>query len=176
MHNGEKIKKLRKELKLSQQELASMIGVTQSSIYLWEKGSRKPKLEQVIKLAEVLGVPVRYFGYETISIDGHSELFYAGDDKDDWKPTEKTPSKADVVKLFTVNDVFINMCREIVGETNDFAAFDTATPEGRKDARKHMAKSLLSSGLYFDKEEYSKEELEDIRKYAEFVKSKRKKD
>ena len=67
MNNAEKIKALRKELKLSQQELADLINVSQASVYYWEKNKRKPKVEQLIQLATVFGVPLSYFDCYTIT-------------------------------------------------------------------------------------------------------------
>ncbi|EDX78445.1 hypothetical protein MC7420_7098 [Coleofasciculus chthonoplastes PCC 7420] len=48
--------KLRQRAGLTQQELASAIGVTQKTISIWEKGSVEPKLtfEQTKLLIEVL--------------------------------------------------------------------------------------------------------------------------
>ncbi|MEQ9551890.1 MAG: helix-turn-helix transcriptional regulator [Coleofasciculus sp. G3-WIS-01] len=48
--------KLRQRAGLTQQELASAIGVTQKTISIWEKGSVEPKLtfEQTKLLMEVL--------------------------------------------------------------------------------------------------------------------------
>lgn len=83
MNNSEKIKALRKELKLTQAELAELVGVKQSSVFYWESGTKKPKLEQVIKLAEVFAVPLSYFGYSTITLsDGTTDTIFIGDDKE----------------------------------------------------------------------------------------------
>lgn len=50
----ENLYKLRKEKGLSQKKLAEMAGLSQAAIYYWEKGERKPKSEQLLKLAEAL--------------------------------------------------------------------------------------------------------------------------
>ena len=82
----EKIKLLRKELKLSQKELADMIGVTQSSVYYWEKGTRNPKLEQILKICEKTGSSLNYFGYSTISLEnGETDIYYSGDAQEIFK-------------------------------------------------------------------------------------------
>lgn len=52
----QKIKKLRLEHKLSQEDLAKKIGVSAASIGFWENGKRSPKIKQVIKMAHVFGV------------------------------------------------------------------------------------------------------------------------
>ena len=56
MSFSERLHKIRIEKGLSQDKLADMIGVSQTSIYQWEKGTRKPKSEQIVKLAKVLNV------------------------------------------------------------------------------------------------------------------------
>lgn len=70
MNNAGKIKKLRKEFKLSQKELADMVGVSQAAVYYWEQNERKPKVEQIIRLAEIFGVPLEYFNCYTTSVTG----------------------------------------------------------------------------------------------------------
>lgn len=52
----QKLKGLRLEHKLSQEELAKRIGVSAASIGFWENGKRSPKIKQVIKMAHVFGV------------------------------------------------------------------------------------------------------------------------
>lgn len=54
----ESLKYLRQKYQYSQQQLADIAGVSQTSIYQWEKGIRKPKIEQLDKLAYALGVTI----------------------------------------------------------------------------------------------------------------------
>lgn len=64
---ADKLYRLRKEKGLSQKELAKQAGLSQTSIYYWERGERNPKLEQLQKIANVLNVPVEYL-FDTINI------------------------------------------------------------------------------------------------------------
>ncbi|WP_418524276.1 helix-turn-helix domain-containing protein, partial [Limosilactobacillus oris] len=57
-HN--RIAELRKEKHLTIQQLADEIGVANGTISRYEKGSREPKLETWIKLADFFDVPVPY--------------------------------------------------------------------------------------------------------------------
>lgn len=57
---GNRISELRKEKKLSQQALASSIGVTQKAIDFWEKGINEPKASYIINLALFFGVSADY--------------------------------------------------------------------------------------------------------------------
>ncbi len=57
---GEKIKNARKNIEISQEELALRVGVSGRSIQAYELGEKKPRNKTLIKLAEVLGVSERY--------------------------------------------------------------------------------------------------------------------
>ena len=58
---GKRIKSLRKEKGLTQEELGKMINVTKVSICCYEKETRFPTLETLLALAEVFNVDVNYF-------------------------------------------------------------------------------------------------------------------
>ena len=65
---SENLKRIRSEKGLSQQELAKRVGVSQTAIYQWEKGTRTPKIEAIAKLANVLAIhPTQLF---TVKEDG----------------------------------------------------------------------------------------------------------
>ncbi len=53
---GARIKKIRKERRLSQIQLANLAGIAVNSLRLYEADKREPKIEAVTKLAEALGV------------------------------------------------------------------------------------------------------------------------
>lgn len=57
---GLKIKELRIETELTQGELAKVLGITQDSISLWEKGKRIPDTPYIAKLAEYFDVSADY--------------------------------------------------------------------------------------------------------------------
>ena len=52
------LKKFREQLGLSQEELANIIGVRQSTVGMWENGFNKPRHSTLLKLAEALKVSV----------------------------------------------------------------------------------------------------------------------
>lgn len=56
MELNEKLSMLRKNNNYSTRELAEKLGVSQSSISLWEKGDRKPDYENIVKLSSIYGV------------------------------------------------------------------------------------------------------------------------
>lgn len=60
-----RLKELRKRKKMTQQELANIIGVTKLTILRWEKGNRQIKSDKAKQLAEYFNVSVGYLlGYE----------------------------------------------------------------------------------------------------------------
>ncbi len=65
MKFGEKVKKLRKDLKLSQGELAEKIGVSARSVAAYEAGTSYPRYKETYEaLAAALGVDVNYLRTE----------------------------------------------------------------------------------------------------------------
>ena len=61
MTTGERIKKLRKEHKLTQEELGKMLGVQKAAIQKYEKGTvTNIKKESILKLADILGTTPEY--------------------------------------------------------------------------------------------------------------------
>lgn len=54
------IKRYRKLLGLTQRELAEKCGLATGTIQQYELGKRKPKIEQLQKIANALNVPVKY--------------------------------------------------------------------------------------------------------------------
>ena len=55
-----RIKALRKERGMNQQQLADAIGATQGAISQWEMGAMEPKSRQIARLAEALDVSADY--------------------------------------------------------------------------------------------------------------------
>ncbi len=68
---GEKIRSRRRELKLTQQELAKALAVTSQHISAIEQDKRAPSLASLTRIAEELGVSVDYLitGKEGIITD-----------------------------------------------------------------------------------------------------------
>lgn len=55
-----RLKELRKEARLSQDELAKAVGLTHTAIGLWEQNKRVPNLDAVISLAKFFKVTLDY--------------------------------------------------------------------------------------------------------------------
>lgn len=60
---GKRINKLRKDKKITQQELANRLYVTDKTISSWESDRTEPSLEFIIKISEILDCDVGYLIY-----------------------------------------------------------------------------------------------------------------
>lgn len=70
---NERIKKLRKEKGITQNQLADALGVTDKAVSKWEVGEANPDISLLVKISEIFGVTVDYLltgkVQETISLD-----------------------------------------------------------------------------------------------------------
>jgi transcriptional regulator with XRE-family HTH domain len=58
---GEKIKRRRRELGISQEQLAEILGVTYQQVQRYENGTNKLNVENIQAVSDALSVPVSYF-------------------------------------------------------------------------------------------------------------------
>ncbi len=73
--NGYNFAEARKQRGLTQEELASLMGTSQTQIYFYESGKRDPKGEFIIRLAKTLGVSLAYLlGVESEDFERHEHL------------------------------------------------------------------------------------------------------
>lgn len=61
MYQPEKLKARRKELKLTQKDIADRLGISYQAYSAWERGVKKPSREKVQQLEKILNVPKGYF-------------------------------------------------------------------------------------------------------------------
>lgn len=73
---GKRIKDLRIEQNLSQQQLGDLLGVTKVSICGYENGSRIPSLDIFDAMADIFGVSTDYLLGREISIASEEETEY----------------------------------------------------------------------------------------------------
>ena len=70
MSLGENIKAARKKLGMTQEELASQIGVTAQAVSRWESGAGMPDVTMIVPIARVLSVSTdALFGVEHVDTD-----------------------------------------------------------------------------------------------------------
>lgn len=60
MKFSERLKNLRKEVGLTQVDVAGKLGISQQAYASWERGVKKPTQENLVKIAQILNVSVDY--------------------------------------------------------------------------------------------------------------------
>lgn len=60
MEFAERLKTLRKQVKLTQAQIAEKLNISQQAYASWEHGVKKPTQENLVKIAQVLNVSVDY--------------------------------------------------------------------------------------------------------------------
>lgn len=80
MYQPEKLKTRRKELKMTQKDIADRLGISYQSYSAWERGVKKPSKEKVKQLEQILNAPKGYFTeleivrlYNTLSDKGKDQ-------------------------------------------------------------------------------------------------------
>ena len=87
MYQPEKLKTRRKELKMTQKDIADQLGISYQAYSAWERGVKEPSKEKVNRLEQLLKVPKGYFTeieivrlYNTLSNKGKNQVVgYARD-------------------------------------------------------------------------------------------------
>ena len=87
MSQPEKLKARRKELKMTQKDIADQLGISYQAYSAWERGVKEPSKEKVQRLEQILRVPKGYFTeieivclYNTLSNKGKNQVVeYARD-------------------------------------------------------------------------------------------------
>ena len=87
MYQPEKLKARRKELKLTQKDIADQLGISYQAYSAWERGVKAPSKEKIKRLEQILRVPKGYFTeieivrlYNTLSNKGKNQVVeYARD-------------------------------------------------------------------------------------------------
>lgn len=81
MYQPEKLKARRKELKLTQKEIADQLGISYQAYSAWERGVKAPSKEKVSQLERILSVAKGYFTeieivrlYNTLSSKGKDQV------------------------------------------------------------------------------------------------------
>ena len=60
MEFAERLKTLRKQVKLTQAQIAKKLDISQQAYASWERGVKKPKQENLVRIAQILNVSVDY--------------------------------------------------------------------------------------------------------------------
>ena len=81
MYQPEKLKARRKELKMTQKDIADQLGISYQAYSAWERGIKQPSREKVKRLEQLLNAPKGYFTeveivrlYNTLSDEGKNNV------------------------------------------------------------------------------------------------------
>lgn len=81
MYQPEKLKARRKELKMTQKDIAVQLGISYQAYSAWERGVKAPSKEKIKRLEQILRVPKGYFTeieivrlYNTLSNKGKNQV------------------------------------------------------------------------------------------------------
>lgn len=129
MYQPEKLKARRKELKMTQKEIADQLGISYQAYSAWERGVKEPSKEKVNRLEQLLKVPKGYFTeieivrlYNTLSNKGKKQVVeYARD----LVQKEKTQQVISVSENFYEYHVYEKMSAGIGASVYDDRNYDT---------------------------------------------------
>ncbi|HCW54565.1 MAG TPA: hypothetical protein DG753_12710 [Clostridium sp.] len=97
---GNFIGKLRQDKKLSQQELADLIGLSQTSMQRYESGQREPSIKVLKKISEILEVPLSTIVMQDRNSQLYNDVCAINDSDDsDW-----------FQKIINADIAFITLC------------------------------------------------------------------
>ena len=128
MYQPEKLKARRKELKMTQKDIADQLGISYQAYSAWERGIKEPSKEKVNRLEQLLKVPKGYFTeieivrlYNTLSNKSKNQVVeYARD----LVQKEKTQQVISVSENFYEYHVYEKMSAGIGASVYDDRDYD----------------------------------------------------
>lgn len=129
MYQPEQLKARRKELKMTQKDIADQLGISYQAYSAWERGVKEPSKEKVKLLEQILRVPKGYFTeieivrlYNTLSNKGKNQVVeYARD----LMQKEKTQKVISVSENLYEYHVYEKMSAGIGASVYDDRNYDT---------------------------------------------------
>lgn len=141
------LKELRLKHGLTQKAVAEHLDISPAAYSLYEKGKREPKYETLEKIANLFNVSVGYL------VSGQKDYIYT---------------------ISSVDPKYSNQLLDLFSGSTSLSE-DFIKKQQLKDISNNITRNMKKClSTYLDCDEYTEEELEEIRKFAEFVKSKRK--
>ena len=129
MYQPEKLKARRKELKMTQKDIADQLEISYQAYSAWERGVKEPSKEKVKRLEQILKVPRGYFTeieivrlYNTLSSKGKDHLVEYARDLVQKEKTQKVISVS--VNLYEYH-VYEKMSAGIGASVYDDRDYDT---------------------------------------------------
>lgn len=136
MSFGDVLRSLRKQHRMTQSDLARVLGVAESAVSMWELGRRRPDHEMMEQIADYFNVDMNY-------------LF----------------GKSDVPNAYR----FAIKARN--GEVLAWVGKSAAAPQEAEESRRRA----LRFALWGDADDMTDADVEDVLKYADYIRSKKNK-
>lgn len=129
MYQPDKLKARRKELKMTQKDIAGQLGISYQAYSAWERGVKEPSKEKVNRLEQLLKVPKGYFTeieivrlYNTLSNKGKNQVVEFARDLVQKEKTQQVISVSE--KLYEYH-VYEKMSAGIGASVYDDCNYDT---------------------------------------------------
>lgn len=129
MYQPEKLKARRKELKMTQKDIADQLGISYQAYSAWERGVKAPSKEKVNRLEQILKVQKGYFTeieivrlYNTLSNKGKEQVVEYAHDLVQKEKTQKVISVSE--KIYEYH-VYEKMSAGIGASVYDDRNYDT---------------------------------------------------
>ena len=75
IHVGQRVKIKRKSIKMTQQELGAVLGLTFQQVQKYERGANRISASKLFAIAETLGVSISYFFDDMVGIEDMDAAF-----------------------------------------------------------------------------------------------------
>lgn len=113
---AENLKNIRKEHKLTQQEIANVLGLDRSTYAFYETGKTTPSVNTLYKLAEIYNVSIESF------IDNETGVMSAGKVKE--VPMSVSSPAADSLGSLDKNEKMLLMCYRLIDKKHKEKAIE----------------------------------------------------
>jgi len=101
---GERLKEARVNMKMSQETLGSMLGVSKVSICGYETGTRTPNMKNFLRLIEILDLDVKYvLGLDVKVVNEEGEIYPVKMAKNDIETIEALKTNRELYNMFCSN-------------------------------------------------------------------------
>jgi hypothetical protein len=182
-----KLKELREKHQLSQAALARMLGVSQSTVGMWENGKNKPEFDTLKKISTLFEVPVAYLVGDIQALSssetrkGIAKRVLEASDKMGVSPKDVLSKHG--IAADTIDDMLagryeysIDTLRQIANYFDVSVDYLLGTEKEKTPAlegERKISDSDLMFGLWGNSDEVDEDDLADVKRYAAFVRERK---
>ncbi len=107
---GEKLKAIRKEKNISQEQLSEMLNVSRQAVSKWESGASYPETEKLILISQKLNVSIDYLLNENFSYKAQDNQIIKTDNK------KRIEINIETISAFMLGIIFLYFAGLAIGE------------------------------------------------------------